>query len=246
MNDNAPSTSTGKPETPKRRRKNRAAGRPEQTATVGSETILSAVIDLLKTRAPDSLTLLDVAKHASVDPALIRYYFGNQDGLYTAAASKLMAERQEAHRSLMALQGSVDARLKRRVLTAIEQQVENPNFHRLVVERLFEAETVEGKEALEKTAARGLALTVSFLHAHGADTELRGVDPRFLNIAIIGMCEFFVSARTLVEALCGQEVDDTLINSYAEFIVDVLLNGLRRCVAPAISPETPNDPGLSA
>ncbi|MGY6156204.1 TetR/AcrR family transcriptional regulator [Paraburkholderia graminis] len=214
----------------------RAKGRPAPESGVGSDGILDATIELLRTHAPESLTVTEIAGHASVDPALIRYYFGGKDGLYTEVVSRLMAERQDTHRALMSLQGTTEARLKRRIDTAIAQQEKHPNFHRLVVERLFEADTPKAREALEMTAARGLALTVDLLHS-GGDNRLRTVDPRFLNVAIIGMCEFFVSARPLVEALCGRPVDRDLVDSYVDFVVDLLMNGLSRERAAGEDPD---------
>jgi AcrR family transcriptional regulator len=206
----------------------RGKGRPGEDGTVGKEAIVASTIELLRTRSPESLTLLEIAANAAIDPALIRYYFGNKDGLLTATVSRLMADRQEAHRALMPQQGSVEERLKRRIATGLEQQRANPNFHRMVVERIFDGQTADAREALEMTAARGLALTVGFLHAGSGDTELRMVDPRFLNLALIGMCEFFVSAQPLVETLCGQPMDDALLDSYADFVVDLIVNGLKR------------------
>ncbi|MCO8591158.1 TetR/AcrR family transcriptional regulator [Burkholderia multivorans] len=212
-------------------RRARNKGRPAPESGIGAEGIVDATIELLRTRAPESLTVIQIAEHAGVDPALVRYYFGGKDGLYTAVVSRLMAERQEIHRTLMNRQGTTQERLKRRIKTAIEQQEKHPSFHRLVVERMFEADTPQAREALEMTAARGLALTVDLLHGSG-DNSLRNVDPRFLNVAMIGMCEFFVSARPLVEALCGRPVDEELVGNYVTFVVDLLMNGLSREKTP--------------
>ncbi len=77
-----------------------------------------------------------------------------------------------------------------------------------------------------QAASRGLMLTLSLLHSHGGE-QLRKVDPRFLHVAMIGLTEFFGSADAFLKQLFGPDADpDELRESYVEFLVDLLLNGL--------------------
>jgi TetR/AcrR family transcriptional regulator len=204
----------------------RHKGRPSENETVGKDALILASVELLRTRLPGALTMAEVAKQAKVDPGLVRYYFGDLKGLLTATVSHMMTERQEIMRELLAQRGSAEERLRERVLKSLQLQQRDPNFHRLVLEQLFAADTPDAQDALEKTASRGLSLTLSLLHAGETSGEMRKVDPRFLTVALVGMFEFFVSAQPLVEALCGRLVDDELTRDYADFIVDIVLNGL--------------------
>jgi TetR/AcrR family transcriptional regulator len=205
----------------------RNKGRPSEHETVGKDALILACVELLRSRLPGALTIAEVAKQAKVDPGLVRYYYGDLKSLLTATVSHMMAERQETMRELLAQRGSAEERLRARVLTSLQLQQRDPNFHRLVLEQLFAADTPDAQDALEKTASRGLSLTLSLLHAGETSGEMRKVDPRFLTVALVGMFEFFVSAQPLVEALCGKLVDDELTHDYADFIVDIVLNGLR-------------------
>jgi len=224
-----PEVPSTKPKTYRRRGK----GRPGEQSTVGKDALIQAAIDLLRTRSVVGLTAVEIAKHAQVDPNLIRYYFDDLGGLLTACTAKMMADRQEAVRELMSQRGTAEERLLQRVSTSLRLQRQDPNFHRLVVDWLFSHDSAEARDILERTASRGLGLTVNFLHAGESAGELRKVDPRFLNIALIGMFEFFVSAQPLVETLFGRTVDDELTDAFGEFVVDLILNGLR------IHPVTP-------
>jgi len=209
-------------------RRRRGKGRPGEQGTVGRDALVDAAIELLRAHPASSLTIVDIAKHAQVDPNLVRYYFGDLGGLLTASVAKMMADRQEAVRLLMSQRGSAEERLRQRVSVSLRLQQQDPSFHRLVVDRLFATQSEEARDILERTAARGLGLTVNFLHAGESSGELRQVDPRFLNIALVGMFEFFVSAQPLVEALFGRPVDDELTEAFGEFVVDLMLNGLRQ------------------
>lgn len=216
--------SDGESGEPQSRQRN--PGRPHPKSSVGRDAIVAAARECLRVRAPGAVTIKEVAAKAGVDAALVRYYFGNREGLLTAAVAEMMAERQNHSRELLSHDWTPERRLRERLSSVLGNQLTEPNFHRLVLEQLFLRNDEDAKRAVETTAARGLALEVDFLQR--SQPELRSVDPRFLNLCLLGLCEFFASSRPLVEALFGgRPVDEKLTDDYLNFAVDLLLNGLR-------------------
>jgi AcrR family transcriptional regulator len=61
----------------------RAGRRPGRSGT--REAIVAAARDAFAGRGYDGVTLREVASHAGVDPGLIRHYFRDKKGLFTAA-----------------------------------------------------------------------------------------------------------------------------------------------------------------
>jgi hypothetical protein len=55
------------------------------------------------------------------------------------------------------------------------------------------------------------------------------VEPRFVYLAMVGLCEFFATASPLVEELFGRRRGAaSLGRDYARFAADLLVDGLRR------------------
>jgi hypothetical protein len=69
----------------------------------------------------------------------------------------------------------------------------------------------------------------SALLARDGGRELRSINPLFLHVALIGLFDFFVSAQPVVRNLVPDGTDmDALGGQYEDFIVDLLLNGIRQ------------------
>jgi hypothetical protein len=59
-------------------------------------------------------------------------------------------------------------------------------------------------------------------------------DPLFMFIAVIGLCEFFAAAQTMILPLAPKHIDaKDLANRYELFIQKLVLDGLRSRVEPA-------------
>jgi hypothetical protein len=59
------------------------------------------------------------------------------------------------------------------------------------------------------------------------DGTLREVNPAYLYMAIIGLCDFFVTASPVILRDLDQDTRQATNSEYADFICDILLNGLR-------------------
>lgn len=213
----------------------RNKGRPDADGTVGREALLAAAIEELRVSSPESLTMAGVAARAGVHPALIRYYFGNKDKLLREVVKQLVDQGQEAARSTMESNAPLEQKLVGRLQSMIDLIQSNPHFHRLVLDKIYgQGSGDNGEDLLGRIATRGMRLTVSMLHDHPS-RPVRPVDPRLLHVAMIGLTEFFVSAKPLLHELFGENADiGELKSRYVSFVADLILHG--------ISAETPDAP----
>jgi AcrR family transcriptional regulator len=210
----------------RRRRKGRPSGVGEG---VGREGLIRAAIDLLRSHAPATLRLTDVARFAGVDPNLIRYYFKDKDGLFTAAASTMLEEFRLKQKARAASKGTAEERLRDRIRSVIEQYLQHPYFHEVVVNQIIRGDPRSGKRRLQALADSGEAEVHSIITQGAKTGEFRSVDARFLQLAVVGACGFFVTARPLVEAsFKGQKVTTATAEAYGDFVADLLIDGLKR------------------
>ena len=202
----------------------RKQGRPvAANAGVGREVVLAAATVLLQTLPPNQVTIIAIAREAGVDPALIRYYFGNRESLLLAAVKRL-AETGDP------LPGT-DQPLK-----ALEEYIHRTfrftrsakYMQRLMIEELDNARS---GEVLEQVREWNLG-PVEFYDAIAKSDDgkqLAPFDALFLHLAVIGISDFFVAGAPLVRLLAPPGTDmDELDRRYEAFVTQLLMNGLRK------------------
>jgi len=205
-------------------RSKRRQGRPVSAkAGVGREGVLAAAIRLLQTLPPNHVTIIAIAREAGVDPALIRYYFGNREALLLAAVKRIA----ETGDPLPATDRPIDA-LREHIHRTFRFTRSAKYMQRLMIEEL---DSAHASEVLENVREWNLG-PVEFYEAiqqSDAGKELAPFDALFLHLAVIGISDFFVSGAPLVRLLAPPGTDMAELDKrYQAFVTQLLLNGLRK------------------
>ena len=172
------------------------------------------------------ITRLDIARAAGVDPALIRYYFGDRSTLLVAAVLQAGAELRERQASDSAQSrpfptgsgggSSFFWKCSTRILS----------LHHLIIERIIHSKSKEARQ-LRQDMVYGTCKELASVIKEGVATgELRRVDPRHLFLAMVGACSFPMAERALFEELIGEPTTEAELHAYAEFVSDLFLDGL--------------------
>lgn len=202
----------------------RSKGRPVTGDNdVGRDRILAAAEALLKTLPPARVTMSRIAEEAGVDPALVRYYFGDRTRLLMAVANRVTVNTSHAGARTLEPQAALIEHI-RRTLALVRSA---PFMHRLMVEELNASGTEETRGRTRDMNADLVEFYRELLDADGGQT-LRPVDPLFLHLIILGASDFFVSADPVIAPLLPADTDkDDLTARFNTFLVDILLNGLK-------------------
>jgi AcrR family transcriptional regulator len=182
---------------------------------------------MLKRIPPGDITRASVARNAGVDPALIRYYFKNRDALLrtaTEALTKTLQKRGAAASERSDL--SPADRICSRFLALLEFKIDNPFYHRLMMEEMARSEDPQSRLLFENIATGAVARYRGYLASGVTDGTLRDVNPAFLYIAIIGMCDYFAMAAPLLTSVLGEDDPYVLREDYGKFVCDLILNGI--------------------
>ena len=219
----------GRPRTSGPTTAKRSAGRPKgQNGSVGSDALIGMALALLSERAPSDITRMSLARHAEVDPSLIRYYFKNRDSLMRTVAATLTRELQQRASAATDVEGlSPPDQISARARVLLAFKLDNPFYHRLMMEEMARSEDKESRALFDGIASSAIARYRNYLAKGAADGSLRNVDPGFLYMAMIGLCDFFVTASPVLMKHLDERTQNNVDKKYAAFICDLLLNGLR-------------------
>lgn len=212
-------------------RRVRAQGRPRgEKNAVGRDGLIAATRDLLKSHRPSELSRTDIARLAGVDPGLIRYYFGNKDNLLLATTLQITAERGRRTAEAMQTVTTAKERFRAWIKVLVEVMAENPHYSQLLLEQIHYGTSAEARRIRRDLVATTYNELHGIVAAGEANGEFRVVDPNFLHLGLIGMCQFFFSRRPMLEELLGYRISAdnmaSLADAYVDFVADVLINGL--------------------
>jgi AcrR family transcriptional regulator len=200
----------------------RGKGRPTTRGSVGKDALVAAAREALKQKPPGELTLNEIAQIAGVDPALIRYYFGQLSELFAEAATEITRELRGRLAALIAQKGSARESLQRRILVYLDVFRTNPNYHRLIIESVHLSDN-PNRQTVLRLLRQSLEELEDLVREGSSSGELKAVDARFLQLAIAAMCEFFFSARPIFQGIFGAEADDpSFVEAYARFVTTLV------------------------
>jgi len=189
----------------------------------GRDRLVAAAEALLKVLPPARVTISRIAQEAGVDPALVRYYFGDRTKLLMAVADRVTAKATHTGPRALDPQAALIEHI-RKTLAFVRSA---PFMHRLMIEELTDAGTEDTRAHARKMNVDLVAFYRELLEADGGQ-NLREVDPLFLHLVILGTSDFFTSADPLISQMVPADTDkDDLTAQFNTFLVDLLLNGLR-------------------
>ena len=212
-------------------RRRRSPGRPARAdLSVGAETIVLKACELLRHVVPRELSLIGLARYAGIDRSLIRYYFTDRSSVLLAAARHLMGLLRTR---LAAVEtrfvDDPESRIREMVVTLLRFQLEHPYFHRLMIDEVVNSSSREAQEFFRSVTTQAVEDFRDMSIATARSGASRTFDGLFLYLSIIGMCEFFVTGRAILEVAFGRSFDAAKVSrQYEEFLRDYVIEGIRR------------------
>jgi AcrR family transcriptional regulator len=199
----------------------RGQGRPADTG-VGREAIVAATRKLLQELPPARVTISSIAREAGVDPALVRYYFGDRSNLLLEVVDSMLAnarfEGDEGEDTV--------ASLRRHVGQILRFTHSARHMQRLMIDELAEAKSAEVRSRHREMNVQAIGFYEKLMA--DKDADFRSVDPMFLYLTLIGIFDFFVTAEPMIRNVVPEGTDmQALEKRFEAFVVDLVLNGLR-------------------
>lgn len=191
------------------------------------EALLQAASDLMRERDTLEISLSEIADNVGVNPALVRYYFGNKMGLMIALLDRDLSAGLEDFQALIAMNASPTMRMNHHLSGLIKAYFRFPYLNRLLVSIMQDAPKEKAQMVADKYI-RPICEGYEVLLAEGVRAgEFKPVDAKLFYFLITGACDQIFSARYALRYVYGiSEIDDELRMAYVKQARTIILSGL--------------------
>jgi AcrR family transcriptional regulator len=202
------------------------ASRDAARSTTADKLLLAAG-ELMIERNSIEVSLSDIAQKSGVNSALVKYHFGNKDGLLLALLARDAATEMTNLAYLLAQPITPTAKLKLHIAGVVKAYYRCPYMNRLIHYLLHES----GTEAADEVSKFFVGPLLDFhrqLIAEGvAAGEFRDVDPVLFYTSVIGACDYLFYGRHAFQRVAGMgPVDEAVCRDFVAHMEAMTLGGM--------------------
>ncbi|MGM0585063.1 MAG: TetR family transcriptional regulator [Pseudomonadota bacterium] len=192
------------------------------------DNLLSAASRLMRARDTLAVSISDIAAEAGVNSALVKYYFGNKNGLMLALLERDLGLAIRQLRELVEMDMRPTAKMRYHLKGLIRIYFRFPYLQRLLIATMRDENEGIAREIAEKYL-RPIAEAYERMIAEGvAAGEFKPTDARFFYFTAIGACDQIFSARFVLKYVHGiEEIDDDLRRAYVDQTISLIMEGLK-------------------
>ena len=190
------------------------------------ERLLKAALDCFLADEYHHVTTRLIAEKADANIAMIRYYFGNKEGLYEEMIRETLNPLLEVldGQMLNSPQGLTDfLRLYYRTMS------QHPEFPKLIL-KVLALNHAPGKRFIQQLLERGRTRGSQKVAALKAAGQIDATtDPDILRMAFVSLAMTPMLLKGIFEQQLGREMDADFLETLAQFNGRLLLTGLTPC-----------------
>jgi AcrR family transcriptional regulator len=192
-----------------------------------ADKLLVAASELMIERASIEVSLSDIAQKSGVNAALVKYHFGNKDGLLLALLARDAATEVAHLEYLLAQPISPTAKLKLHIAGIIRAYYRFPYMNRLIHFLLHESSAEAADEVSQFFIAPLHDFQRRLLEAGVAAGEFREVDPVLFYTSLIGACDHLFFGRHAMSRATGVgPVTDEVCRQYIAHMEAMVCGGV--------------------
>src|SRR4051795_10513423 len=204
-----------------------AAIRPPAARNTTADRLLVAASELMIERSSIDVSLSDIAQKSGVNAALVKYHFGNKDGLLLTLLARDAATEVSNLEYLLDQPIPPTAKLKLHIAGIIRAYHQFPYMNRLIHYLLHES-SAEAADEVSKFFVAPLLEFHRRLLAEGIKAgEFRKVDPVMFYTSLIGACDhLFFGRQAMTRATGVGPVTEEVCREYIRHMEGLICGGL--------------------
>jgi AcrR family transcriptional regulator len=192
-----------------------------------AEKLLVAASKLMIERSSIDVSLSDIARKSGVNAALVKYHFGNKDGLLLALLARDAATEIAQIEYLLAQPIAPSAKLKLHIAGIIRAYHQFPYMNRLIHYLLHESSANAADEVSKFFVAPLLDFHRRLLAEGVKAGEFRDIDPVLFYTSLIGACDHLFFGRHAMSRASGVgPVTEEVCRQYIRHMEALICGGM--------------------
>jgi AcrR family transcriptional regulator len=208
-----------------------ASVRAQPAKNPTAEKLLVAASELMIERSSIEISLSDIAQKSGVNAALVKYHFGNKDGLLLGLLARDAAAEVSNLEYLLAQPITPTEKLKLHVAGIIRAYHRFPYMNRLIHYLLHESSAKAADEVSKFFVAPLLDFHRRLLAEGTKSGEFRKIDPVLFYTSLIGACDhLFFGRHAMTRAAGVGPVTEQVCRDYIRHMEAMVCNGMLKRV----------------
>jgi len=191
------------------------------------DELIASTSALMIERDSVDVSLSDIAAHARSNVALVKYYFGNKDGLLVALLERDVQGAIDALGKLLLADAPAVVKMELHISGMLRTYHRFPYLNRLVRHVIRDSAPERAKDIAQRIVAPICDFYRALIDQGVAEGSFRRVDPMLFYFTVVGACDQMFSAGGVLKALFDvDEIDTELQRRYVEHTISVLTRGV--------------------
>jgi AcrR family transcriptional regulator len=188
--------------------------------------LLVAAGDLMIERNSTDISLSDIAEKSGVNSALVKYHFGNKDGLLLALLARDSGAEMANLAFVLDQPISATEKMKRHIAGIINAYYRFPYLNRLIHLLLHQGSEGTAREVNRFFVTPLFEFQRRLLAEGIAAGEFRKVDPALFYTSLVGACDHLFYGRQMSARFGTNGITDAVRRQYIAHMTSLILGGM--------------------
>ena len=191
------------------------------------DQLIEAASQIMREGDTIDLSLSELSLRAGLNSALVKYYFGNKNGLMLALLDRDMGNIVFSLGALLAKDIPPEEKLRIHIGAVIDTYFAFPYLNRLLMRMVRDSAPAEAARIAD-LYLKPISKVYDALIAEGVKAgKFRKLDPQFFYFTVTGAADRFYSSRLVLRHCYNQDdFNENMRDAYREHSIDLIMRGL--------------------